>query len=326
MSPQLNVRNAQVSTATVEIKTLTLSGKGVTQAVFRQFIEAPLIKEDGNLNGVAWGTVNYHPDKCADDPSPHWHVVWLQGEELRRSKVTVTYEPGPVFWSKALEHLHAASVHHWLDTGEVRYGGSGIFNVFEVHDRSKRWTWVYEYKQIDFIEEETRIKTGCHIPEELRAAVQAKSELVGVGETWEAKKQQAAKAEQDLEVAMDHLDASRRVFRRPKAPDHGPECICTECLRSDPGKATDRVRVEEANLAEARQQEQKYSPGSAKEQEAQAALFAALTALRDRYVTRPLDGLWAAYRRELKAEATRRKRHEKVRKDIAALPQLYIGG
>ena len=214
MSPGLNDRNVQVSNATVEIKMLTLSCKGVTLAVFRQFIEAPLIKEDGNLNGVAWGTVNYHPDKCADDAPPHWHVVWQQGGELRRSRVTVTYEPGLVFWSKALEHLYAASVHHWLGTGVVRYGGSGIFNVFEVHDRSKRWTWVFEYKQTDVIDEETGIKTGCHIPEELRAAVQAKSELVGVGETWEAKKQQAAKAEQDLEEARDHLDAaSRRGFR-----------------------------------------------------------------------------------------------------------------
>lgn len=105
MSPGLNDRNVQVSNATVEIKMLTLSCKGVTQAVFRQFIEAPLIKEDGNLNGVAWGTVNYHPDKCADDAPPHWHVVWQQGGELRRSRVTVTYEPGLVFWSKALEHV-----------------------------------------------------------------------------------------------------------------------------------------------------------------------------------------------------------------------------
>lgn len=183
---------------------------------------------------------------------------------------------------------------------------------------------MFEYKQTDVIDEETGIKTGCHIPEELGAAVQAKSELVGVGETWEAKKQQAAKAEQDLEVARDHLDAaSRRGFRRPKAPEHGAECSCVECLRSDPRKAGDRVREEEAKLAEARQQEQRYSPGSAKEREAPSA---ALTALHDRYVTRPLDDLWAAYRRELKAEATRRKRHEKSRKNIAALPQLYLGG
>jgi len=39
MSPQLTVRNAQVSTASVQIKTLTISGKQVTLAVFRQIAE-----------------------------------------------------------------------------------------------------------------------------------------------------------------------------------------------------------------------------------------------------------------------------------------------
>ena len=113
MRPPLNVRNAQVSTATVEIKTLTVSGKQVTLTVFRQLIEAPLIVDDGSLNGEAWGTVNYHRGKC-DDDAPHWHVVWQQGDELRRSQVSMTYEPPPVFWSKSLAHLHAASVHQWL--------------------------------------------------------------------------------------------------------------------------------------------------------------------------------------------------------------------
>ena len=61
-----------------------------------------------------------------------------------------------------------------------------------------------------------------------------------------------------------------------------------------------------------------------KGQQAQAELSAALTALHDRYATKSLDALWTAYRRELKAEAARRKRHVKVREDIANLPQLYI--
>jgi hypothetical protein len=55
-----------------------------------------------------------------------------------------------------------------------------------------------------------------------------------------------------------------------------------------------------------------------------AALSVALTALHDHYATKPLDVLWTAYRRELKAEADRRKRHANVRKDIADLPQLFI--
>lgn len=86
-APQLTVHNAEIKTATVEIKTLTVSGKQVTLAVFRQLREAPLIAEDGTLNGTPWGIVNYHPDKCADLPIRHMHVVWQRGSELLRSSV-----------------------------------------------------------------------------------------------------------------------------------------------------------------------------------------------------------------------------------------------
>ncbi len=325
MNPPLNVHNAQISTAKVEIKTLTISGKQVTLAVFRQLIDELLIAEDGRLKGVAWGTVNYHPDKCGDD-APHWHVVWQLGDELRRSKVSVAYKPEEVFWSKALTHLHAASVHHWLTTGEIRYFQDGIFKLFDVKQVWSRHSWVDGYRHGEFTDGDTGIKTGYHVPEEVRAALLAKSDLMSVAEHWETKKQQAAKAEQDLEIAMEYLSAaSRRGFRRPKAPeDHNQDCTCPACLSSDPNKAADRVRREEKRLEEARQQASEYYPGSAKDQQAQAALSAALTALHSRYVTKPLDALWTAYRRELKAEGARRKRHVDARKNVADLPQLFI--
>ncbi|PWT89279.1 MAG: hypothetical protein C5B54_09190 [Acidobacteria bacterium] len=82
----INLRDAQVSTATIEIKTLTVSNKQVTLAVFRQLIEQDLIAEGGNLNGVPWGLVNYHPDKCGEY-NAHLHVVWQTGRDLRRSLV-----------------------------------------------------------------------------------------------------------------------------------------------------------------------------------------------------------------------------------------------
>jgi hypothetical protein len=109
VNDHLTAHNVQITTARVEIKTLTVSGKEMTIAVFRQLIEAPLISEDGSLNGTPWGTVSHHSGKC-DKDAPHWHVVWRLGDELRRSQVTLTYEPEPVFWSEALAHLHAASV------------------------------------------------------------------------------------------------------------------------------------------------------------------------------------------------------------------------
>jgi hypothetical protein len=105
--PQLTVHNAEVKTATVEIRTLTISGKQVTLAVFRQLQEAPLVAEDGTFNGLPWGTVNYHPDRCADS-GKHLHAVWQDGAELRRSLV---YAPPGT----------AASVRYWpyFRSGEV---------------------------------------------------------------------------------------------------------------------------------------------------------------------------------------------------------------
>ncbi len=85
--PPLTVQNAAITTASVEIKTLTVSGKQVTLAVFRQLLDKPLIRDDGTFAGQPWGTVNYHPDKCANDPA-HWHVVWQEGDQLRRAAVT----------------------------------------------------------------------------------------------------------------------------------------------------------------------------------------------------------------------------------------------
>jgi hypothetical protein len=84
---QLTTHNASITTAAVEVKALTLSGKQVTLSVFRQLREEPLLAEDATLNGVPWGYVNYHPDRCGDDGRPHWHIVWQRGQELLRSRV-----------------------------------------------------------------------------------------------------------------------------------------------------------------------------------------------------------------------------------------------
>jgi hypothetical protein len=86
MPTQLTTETATITTAAIQIRTLTIGKKQVTLAVFRQLREEPLIAEDGTLNGVPWGTVNYHPDKCGD-AKEHIHVVWQHGDELRRSHV-----------------------------------------------------------------------------------------------------------------------------------------------------------------------------------------------------------------------------------------------
>lgn len=85
---RIDVHDATVKTATVEIKALTISGKQVTLAVFRQLQEELLVDSDtGLLLGVPWGTINYHPGKECEDAGTHLHVVWQKGSELRRSRI-----------------------------------------------------------------------------------------------------------------------------------------------------------------------------------------------------------------------------------------------
>lgn len=85
MTKILTTQNAEITTATVEVKTLTISGKQVTLSVFRQLRERQLVSWSGELAGTPWGYVNYHPDKCGDDPE-HLHIVWQDGNALYRSR------------------------------------------------------------------------------------------------------------------------------------------------------------------------------------------------------------------------------------------------
>lgn len=79
-------REATIRTAVVEIKALTVSGKQVTLAVFRQLEEERLVEAGtGKLLGLPWGRVNYHAG--CDDQGEHLHVVWQKGSELRRALV-----------------------------------------------------------------------------------------------------------------------------------------------------------------------------------------------------------------------------------------------
>ena len=118
---QLTVHNASVTTMSVEVKALKIGARQVTQGIFRQLIEEPLIAEDGTLNGNPWGYVTWHPDKC-DRDREHWHIVWQNGTELRRSTVATTpafdphghrYAPVPFQCDEAEDCLDGA-VREWL--------------------------------------------------------------------------------------------------------------------------------------------------------------------------------------------------------------------
>lgn len=109
MTKLVNVEDAQILTATITVKALTIGKRQVTLAVFRQLQDEDILidgsewpdgdflasqftldgeqEADSNkvyLKGIAWGRVNYHCDpKCAQ-ASPHFHIIWQKGDELRR--------------------------------------------------------------------------------------------------------------------------------------------------------------------------------------------------------------------------------------------------
>lgn len=100
---KITVEEALIKTATVEIKTLTVSGRQVTLAVFRQLQEESVIDYQLlRLNGIVWGKVNYHTPDCTNEQDRHIHLIWQSGTELRRSCVKAN-SAQPVIHS----HQHA---------------------------------------------------------------------------------------------------------------------------------------------------------------------------------------------------------------------------
>lgn len=136
--PALTVHNAQIQTASVEIKTLTISGKQVTLAVFRQLREAALIADDGTFIGLPWGVVNYHPDKTCGTAAHH-HVVWQQGANLQRCAVRrPRFEDLWIDECDALLQAEFCRAGHqdptWAQRCRVREGGSSYWQYQFKHD------------------------------------------------------------------------------------------------------------------------------------------------------------------------------------------------
>jgi hypothetical protein len=121
---KLDAQNAVIKTAAVEVKTLTISGKQVTLAVFRQLPEKNILAFDYDRNGtpdfgllgVPWGIVNYHPDKC-EAFAKHAHVVWQEEETLYRCRVYVHPVYGRWYESQSLFVVVSyGEGHHYLYT------------------------------------------------------------------------------------------------------------------------------------------------------------------------------------------------------------------
>ncbi len=77
--PIINVENAEIKTASIEIKALTLNKRQVTQSVFKQILEENVLNDETiTFNGLIWGYINFQvAPECL-------HILWQKGKELRR--------------------------------------------------------------------------------------------------------------------------------------------------------------------------------------------------------------------------------------------------
>lgn len=86
----IDVNHAELHTATVELKMITVNQRQMTLSVFRQIPERRLIDgETMKLNGVPWGWVNYFwPDvKIPFNAKGAVQVVWQKDATLYRSVI-----------------------------------------------------------------------------------------------------------------------------------------------------------------------------------------------------------------------------------------------
>lgn len=153
---RIAVNEARIRTATVEIKTLAISGKQVTLAVFRQLIAEEAMSLTGKWNGLPWGTVNYHPDGCRD-MNPHTHLVWQKKDELRRwrfdepdNKLVLRIEAlieGTDFWTAMDRYIPSRSAYSLtcdVHTGEVGYRPGHLNSIVSHYFEQDRYRAVWQ--------------------------------------------------------------------------------------------------------------------------------------------------------------------------------------
>lgn len=187
MNRRLTVHNVEIQTATVEVRTLTISGKQVTLAVFRQLIEERLVSWEGEFIGQPWGVVNYHPDKTCERFTGHVHVVWQAGEELRRdtcrppTHLPFDLEPESNMW------LDAALLAGWRpnrvsneifvefeDLGLVRIQPDGAAQQVMIYEDPARIQVIRERSTASEIEAIGMVMAAGRVEQERRSRIDAR--------------------------------------------------------------------------------------------------------------------------------------------------------
>ena len=171
MTKQVTTSSAAITTAEIKIQTLSIGRKQLTLAVFRQLRQASLIAADGSLNGVPWGEVNYHPDKCDVDPDgPHWHVVWQREDLLFRDTVPSQLRGSTVIWETYQEAGRFVDVWclDWLRRSTHTYAGPHPGEIF--HGTSRRNPHEVSFDHLDR-------KLGAYLSSEASDAVRRRGAL-----------------------------------------------------------------------------------------------------------------------------------------------------
>jgi hypothetical protein len=303
---QLNVQNATVTTATIEVKTLTIGARQVTQGIFKQLIEEPLIAEDGTLNGVPWGHVTWHPDGCTKDN--HWHIVWQRGESLRRAHVVKETFFGTFYCPEAdalLEHLVSRAAHGLAPVPNVQMRSGGtVANLDEAINR------------------ETHVNVEADVLETVREVSHLHSELTRL---------EAAVirplSEYEAEPVYPNKPSELALFVR-RAVSLGAEIalapnLVEVSIKAD-GANEPGLRAIEGPLLELLKRSRFVNQVAGTRER----LALALAKLDDEIAASGVgwEGAVSAFGAAVRAEAERRGRHHEVRTTLAQLPQLFIGG
>ncbi len=198
--PPLTVQNAEITTARVEIKTLTVSGKQVTLAVFRQLRDTQVVRDDGTLAGQPWGVVNYHPDRCDKNPA-HLHVVWQRGTDLLRSAVEVR----PTF-----DKFCPDEADSFLDSVVLQLASTGATRFFQGEPPIDQWGYAHDGVLIG---EEQHLVVRAELSEKGTETARALGQFRRVAATQRDARDPASAAER-LEQAKQHLDQAVRMLRQ----------------------------------------------------------------------------------------------------------------
>lgn len=158
----IQAHEAIIQTATIEIKSLTVNGRQVTLALFRQLKNEKWDSPDGVAPGAAWGSVNYHPDPECKVTREHVHIVWQLGQELRRALVRPPdrLEERDLVLGDGLRYAEAAEA--WLD--------AAVLDGWKPKD----WTadsWMKKKLLVDFSGRTVVIEVGNRARRVLKAAV-----------------------------------------------------------------------------------------------------------------------------------------------------------